>query len=506
VPKTLYFRLYWTLVASFVALGACLAFVQPVYSVPDEATHWIAAHTRMEHLLGREGCVPFFDPERNRRHHQPMPSFEVQTSTPLTCQVGGGDLYGDIFTYPGALVAKLLVPNQDDMGSSQLLAILVTRLSQGLLVVLCLVRIGALAQRARTYGALLAASFALSPLFAQQAFGVSSDGAQLCFGLYLFAAILYWEHLSLVDVAAFFFFGLGAAAKPFIVVCVVPSVLAGFWFAQLRSGEVASPGAVLRRLVQALRPRWRPGRDTLLLWASILLSAHTAVAAMRVAISGGTDLKSRGVDQTEQLALVEAEPSILVEVALAQNPPPWRLRSYAGPLGWLDTRLSPATTKGFVRLVRFAAVFEFLFLLWIHRTDVRTRLRSIRVRLRPSLLPALLGIAGPLLNGVVIPFLLYLSWTKVGARVPAGMQARYYFASVLVLFAAVAATFHSLFGKVSGTASPEAAAQPEAADSAARKRFQAVARAVFASSPAIVLALVVPYIARVFLDLARRYY
>jgi hypothetical protein len=107
---------------------------------------------------------------------------------------------------------------------------------------------------------------------------------------------------------------------------------------------------------------------------------------------------------------------------------------------------------------------------------------------------------------VVIPFLLYLSWTKVGARVPAGMQARYYFASVLVLFAAVAATFHSLFGKVSGTASPEAAAQPEAADSAARKRFQAVARAVFASSPAIVLALVVPYIARVFLDLARRYY
>jgi hypothetical protein len=462
----------------------------------------------MERILGREGCVPFFDPERNRRHHQPMPLFEEQTKTPLGCQVGGEEIYGDLFTYPGALVAKLLVPKQDDAGFSQLLAIVATRLCQGMLVLLCLVRVGMLAQRASTFGAILAAAFSLSPLFAQQAFGVSSDGAQLCFGLYMFAAILYWEHFTLADVAAYLFFGWGAAAKPFVVVCVLPAVVAGFWFAQLRSGEGLSTGEVLRRLLQALKPRWRPGRDSLLLWAALLLSAGTVLSAVRVARSGGTDLQSRGVDAAEQLALVESEPALLVDVTLGQKPPPWRLRSYAGPLGWLDARLSPPTVKGFVRLVRFAAIFELAFLLFIRRGDLGARLRSIGGRLRASLLPSLLSLGGPLLNAVVIPFLLFLSWTKVGARVPAGVQARYYFASVLVLFAALAATLDYLLGRGSSApaGAPQVSGQPEDTEAMPRAYIQNLARAAVAASPAIVIAMVIPYLARVFLDLAKRYY
>jgi Predicted membrane protein (DUF2142) len=376
------------------------------------------------------------------------------------------------------------------------------------MVAFCLLRLGALAFRARPGGAITAAAFAVSPIFAQQSFAVSSDGAQLCFGLVLFAVIKYWEELSWPDVVAFAAFGWGAAAKPFVLLLVLPSVVAGFWFAALREDASLGVRAILGRLWAALKPTRRPGRATILLWLAVFLSLATVIMTVRTASGGvaappGSSAYS-GVDPAAQLQLLEREPIRITRVVFRQQPWPWRFASYVGPMGWLDAHASKGTVRAFVRLMWLAIGFELAYGLWMRRGSLQVRARELVRRLGRSSLPFTISMLGPFCNTFLISLTLYLSFTKVGRGTPAGIQARYYIPSMYVVIATCAAALELMLGAREPTAEQRnsqggwVAALPASA--------VAAGRGLFALLPALLLAVTIPLIVRVFLDLSKRYY
>jgi hypothetical protein len=496
----LYLRLFWTLVASFGVLGACIAFTQPLFSVPDEFTHWNAGHSRLERLFGDDGCVPTFNPERRRRLHQPLPPFEKLRKTPLQC-MNGEDLYGDILTYPGLVLSKVILPNQGESSIRQMQGIMLTRLLQGLVFVACLLRLGVHARRARRAGPLLVAAFAMSPLLAQQAFGVSADGAQLGFALCLLSALIFWDQLDYTDLALFILLGWGATAKPFVLTCVIPSVVTGHWYAQLRGGNNPGLREVLRRQWAALKLSRRPTPQTLVLWSAIVLSAATLLLALNRDDSNAAPATHvKGVDLNAQLAAIKADPATIFEITARQVPEPWLLRNYSGPLGWLDAPLSQAATNTFLQLIGLACVLELLFLAYQWRRSQGPNLRTSVKRIPRVLPPLLIGLLGPIANLFFIALVLYLTWTPVGAPHPYGLQSRYHFSSVIVLIGLVC-------GALGLVLEPDSEVRPEPAPNSqpASPRLRRWARPCAIWGPFLILALTLPYIARVFLDLEQRY-
>src|SRR5688572_15588705 len=104
--SALYARLYWTLLASFCVMGLCLAFAQPLFSVPDEDAHWQTAHYRLERLPWSDGCVPTLIGGRCKKRGGPCAAVPRRD---LVCR-GDMHIYGGVLTYPGVLLSKLLLP------------------------------------------------------------------------------------------------------------------------------------------------------------------------------------------------------------------------------------------------------------------------------------------------------------------------------------------------------------------------------------------------------------
>ncbi|HEX6244005.1 MAG TPA: hypothetical protein VFZ61_23980, partial [Polyangiales bacterium] len=271
----LYAKLYWTLLACFCVLGLCLAFTQPLFSLPDEPAHWQTAHVRAERLLNSAPCV------RSVRQGNCPKRGPCSTIPPLELSCTEAlPIYGGVLTYPGVLLSKLMLPRQTESGTRQVQAIMLARLLAGLLVVACLVRAGVLVAGAQRQGLLVLGAFLLSPLVAQQSFAVSSDGVQIAFGVCLFCAVVAWDRLGWIDLALFLFFGFCSTSKPTLLPCVLPAVLAGHWFAQVAGKEHPSARDAIRALVRDLKWSRSPSVQTLTLWSAIGLSLLTVYASL----------------------------------------------------------------------------------------------------------------------------------------------------------------------------------------------------------------------------------
>lgn len=490
-----YLRLYWAFLCCACALGLCLAFVQPIFSAPDEPAHWIASHVRAEQALGTSGCVPTIHPiPWNERKW--LFSYEKSPGLPLHC-VPSVSLYGDLLTYPGVLISKLVLRGQRDSVLAQLEGIVLSRLLQGALFILCLTRVGLLARAGSArVGPLGLVGFALSPLLAQQAFAVSSDGVQLCFAVCLFSAIVFWERLQWPDLVLFVLTGWGAAAKPVVVVLIIPSVLLGYWYAQLRVGPPISGRAAVKGLLAALKPTWRPPVQTLTLWAAAGLVLLTVLFAARESTNGNIADATGQLDAGAQLALLSKHPLWIVRFLYELKPSPLRIVSYLGKLGWLNVKLGGSSIKLFKRAFGAAVAGECAVLMlygW-------TRRRAVIASARQVLAPALFGCAAAVFNLMVLATIFYLVWTPVGAAHVEGFQIRYAFPSAIVFLASLFAALGVALG------GPTTAHAESPAGELSTVLPRAALPSLLVLAPLAVLALVVPYVASVFLDLAQAYY
>jgi hypothetical protein len=485
--SALYARLYWTLLASFCVMGLCLAFAQPLFSVPDEDAHWQTAHYRLERLPWSDGCVPTLIGGRCKKRGGPCAAVPRRD---LVCR-GDMHIYGGVLTYPGVLLSKLLLPRQTESGLRQAQGVMLGRLLQGLLVALCLVRVGVIVLRARRHGALWLGAFMLSPLVAQQTFAVTSDSAQIAFGACMFAAIVAWERLAWLDLALFTLFGLCATAKPTTLPCILPSLVAGFWFAaQLRS-PVPSAWEVCKQLLASLKPRRAPSIQTCMLWSGIALSALTVAFSVLLDARGHvTDpvAPARAINESA----LRADPWLIVRLAMNQRYSPTDPSSWVSPLGWLDLHVAPVIINSFLRMLVFMLLLELAWLAW-QLFQERPSGRSLRQRIAHVLPPLLLGLLGPIFNVLFVCAIMFVLWARAGADSPEGVQFRYFFPAVIVSIGLLSRALDGLVLQSEEVAAP---AHPPA------RWFPSLALAV----QVLVLSLTLPYVSRVYVDLAQRYH
>jgi hypothetical protein len=496
-------RTFTALAIGFAVLSLCVAFTVPLFQIPDENAHWLQGHARVEKLVHPGAtCVPtvsldeWFELEPMRSHpDRKFKTGRIQdlAKHPLACVTPYAE-YGNVLTYPGIIASKLLVRDQNTSTVRQVEGIVAARLCQGLIFLLCLLRLGQLGQKAARPGLTVITAFALSPLLAQQAIGVSSDGVGLCFGVVLFGVLLFWEHLRGIDVALFVLSGWGAGAKPFVFPLLLAAPLIGFAFAQLRRSPPPGVRALLADLGRTWVPSRRPSVATMMFWAGAFLTAVTALAAL--VNVGSVQVGKKGVDGALQFHFLRENPGTLWRLLVDLAPSPWHLDDWAGQLGWLDVNLSPEAIRRFVTLWMGALVFELgLVALRLWRADVVANLRVRRIL--PAAAVALIGLLVSLAGVLTVIVILYVRWTPVGSPALHGFQIRYLFPVAMFAFGIGFAWLDVVTQPPPGQGDP------------AWTRTRAgslVARFVGWAPAALAGAALVPYVATVFLDIVARYY
>ncbi|MFT3928218.1 MAG: DUF2142 domain-containing protein [Myxococcales bacterium] len=493
----LYFGPFAAFALSFLLLGACLTFAQPLFSVPDELTHWEQSHIDIEHWLSSRDCVPTLttNPRNPRGLPPPRPSIP---SGALACgePVNG---YSDAFAYPGVIASKLFLPNQTQSSVRQIQGLALARILQGLMVLGCLLRLGVLAWRAGRVGAVLLMAFVVTPLVAQQAFAVSADGVQLSTGIMMGAMILYWEELRWWDLAIMLSLGWGAAAKPFLIPCFIPSAIAGFCFARMRSLPPAGVGQAFMSMFRALVGRTSRRIETWLLWASVLLTStpliHNGIKLIGARHRPGATRGTGKIHSLDQLKLLLEHPLHTLDLDIPDFIEPWRLHNLVGPLGWLDTGMSRAVGNGYGRVLALACLLELSFLLvWAHSLSWKSGLRNL---LRATV-PAVIGLTGALGSVAVVALVLYMTETTLGANVIEGLQTRYFVPAWFVALGSICGAASVVF--VPDSMGP-AVTSDEPAVSTRSRTFVGVTIVL----TALVFSATLPLVTRVFVDLAKRY-
>ena len=486
----LYAKLYWALLASFCVMGLCLLFTQPVFSIPDEPAHWQTAHVRTERLLGEDSCVETVI-QGNCPKKGPCSTIPQQR---LAC-AEAHDLYGGISTYPGVLLSKLILPRQTQSATRQIQGIVLARLLQGLLVVVCLLRAGLVLLRAQRQGLLLLGAFVLSPLVAQQAFAISSDGVQIAFGVCLFTTIVAFAELGWIDLALFVIFGFCATAKPSLLPCILPAVLAGHWLAQVSPGGSHGLLDALRSLARDLRPTRRPSVQTLTLWAGIAITLLTVIFSLHHDATADA-----GVENTEarrqNASTLRGNPLLLLKFASSLRYDPLRAEYWVGPLGWLDVFLAKVIVNSFWRIVLVMLAIELG--LCIYALRLRPVAPAVGFRYLGRALPALLlGLLAAVANVLFVIAIMYLLWTRPGASVVGGVQIRYFIPAVMVIIGVV-------FRVLGGLTDARSAVASEGAERAPHS--PRVLWAAGLAAQGLVLSLSLPYVARVFVELSLHYH
>jgi hypothetical protein len=486
--SALYARLYWTLLASFCVMGLLLAFAQPLFSVPDEASHWRTANFRLEHMFGAEECVPTLFGARCPRYGGPCGAIPKRT---MHCRTDS-EIYGGVLTYPGVLLSKLILPRQSESAVRQAQAIMLGRLLQGLLVLLCLVRAGSVALQAQRRGALMLGAFALSPLVAQQVFAISADSSQIAFGACMFVAIVAWDRLRWLDFALYAFFGFSSTAKPTLLPCILPGLMAAFWFAALLRDPAPSVWEVAKQLAQSLRPRTAPSVQTCMLWCGIALTLLTIIFSLHLDASY-QEQEPVSPSRIANASALRENPWLIWKLIGRQSYLPWAPASWVSPLGWLDAPMAPVVLKSFWRLLILMALIEVG---WLGRQLYRERPsgRLLLARFGRALMPLSLGLLGPAVNVAFVCAVMFVLETPAGGDAPHGVQFRYYFPAVMVCLA--------LLGRALDALALDAGAEPTETQMPSQRWSTALTIAL----PLLVLSLTLPYVSRVYVDIAQRYH
>jgi uncharacterized membrane protein len=167
-----------------------------------------------------------------------------------------------------------------------------------------------------------------------------------------------------------------------------------------------------------------------------LLTIASALGATLVSISfnsggGSTPDGQSVVSVSQQLAFALRNPVATFQSLDSALWSALSIEQLAHPLGWLDTHLHKRALSSWYTILWIALAFEVLGLLNLPWRSLSSRAtgRSLGV--------SLLYLLGIYVASLATPFILYLSWTAVGAPGVEGMQSRYLFTSLLLVPAAL---------------------------------------------------------------------
>lgn len=427
-------RTAWVLVAGFALVGACVALLQPPFHLPDERRHYLTAQLRDAQLFGAHQVCSYdvalerhfrlkihFDPDRK------VPPGTWAGIAGLTPQCESKLRYhvGNALTYPGVLLVRWLTPEPAN-GSQALLRFRLARIAQGLLILALLARAAWLAGTAGgpPPGLLLLLALPLSPLFAQQSFGVTPDVVVNGFALSLALWLAFGEHTTAADRAVCVALGLITALTKPVLTPVVPAAVAlGLWLEARRATPGAGPATWAGFLRTVHRRR--------VFVAGLAIATVTGLAY--AAANTGAAYGRRGpVDSSRQLAFVREHPGTAAGVIdrgiarVVEHP-----EGLVGPLGYLDTRMTAPTEAAFALLLALGAAVACLRLAQSRSAGLPGAGVSagLAVLVAAALFASIWGIA----------FRMYLVSTDVGGRTLYGLQSRYLFPHLLLLLGAVIA-------------------------------------------------------------------
>ncbi len=443
------------LLAFFLLVGGAYSVLLPPFLVPDERAHWLAAHHHLARAATGSGTVCSTDVALDR-HFQLGIQFQPKRKLPAGSFTGVRKLRaaceeellyptGNLLSYPGVLLTRLLVPREPSSGSQSLFAFYLARLLHGLFVAGLLGRIWWLARddASGPPGLLALLLLASTPLFVQQSFGVSIDVVTNAFALCVCLWLAFPERLTHLDRAALLALGaITATGKPVLSIVLLPALALGLYLERLRLRPEAPP-ALGRALVEEI------GRRQLFVLALLAIAVVGVVYAPSQSFTTGRAAR--------QLAFVADEPWRAFQILCAGL---WKLAShpsfFVDYLGYLDTRVGAATLRDFAIVAGGVALLELLALaagLRRLRRDAARR-RALSAAARPIAVLSALALAAVGVSILGVALHAYLSFTAPGRAQVASLQPRYFFPHLLVALGFAMALARTLAGAPAAAPAP----------------------------------------------------
>lgn len=442
----------------FPIFGSTYAFLIPPFQVPDERAHWLTAHHDLARAVTGSGTVCSTDVALDRHFRRGI-QFRPERRLPagIFAQVGELEpeceeerLYptGNLLSYPGVLLTRLLVPREPTSGRQSLFGFYLARLLHGVLIALLLARVGWLARASPEGppGHLALLLLALTPLFVQQSFAVTIDVVTNAFALAVCAWLVFCERLTRLDRAVLLALGaMTALGKPVLAVMLLPLLALGLYLEHLRRFPDApsAPWPALKQRIAAQRT---------------VVAALSALALVGLLYAQDFSLSSGRA--ARQLEAMEAEPWRALRALGAGV---WKL--FAHPslfldyLGYLDLRVSDGTLRDFGRLALGVGVLEGLALGAgvaglladpVRRRQLRAAAPTVALLGGLALAAVGVGIGGVALHA-------YLVFTAPGRLEIASFQPRYLFPHGIIALGIAMALARTLLARP-----PSPAATPHA--------------------------------------------
>jgi uncharacterized membrane protein len=442
--KSIFLQVYRYLcgavVFAFVVGGVALGLLFPPFQVADEDLHWLNAVDKVERTFNFIRPHEFSDckattavaylfnvgPTKSNTTVKPSQNeFNRVGESNSACAKHTEIPSGTTIGYTGVLLARLLVKDELLSGQAALLCFYLSRLLQGLMIVTVLFRLGQNVWRAPSIvpGVLSVLTFALSPMFINQSFGVTYDTVTLALALSCINMILFWNRATVVDHTLCLYFMLaGAISKPVFYPFVLAVV--GFLFIV----------ALFRRWRDKL-PLFAPRAYLCSPWPYLYCAVIVAVACMIWHVSSVRFVSADGVDPAFNKAYLTEDLSRAFQILWSSSIPRISFNSLASPLGWTNVFVSRSTIDWWMSLVWTALAVDGALLLFstvdVFRIAGLRRTVTVGVSLLPFLLPLVVGV---MMIVVLSAYSMYVLWTPKESSGVVGLQNRYFLTIFPLLF------------------------------------------------------------------------
>ena len=415
--------------AAFVVFGVVASILIPPFQAPDENVHWLSGYNRtMTSLFGdiaSDHCsianvLPgIFDTNRIAfKANQKIRGKNYNLLTQPTPECSNFTLgYGYIGTYPGLLLARLITADEATSGEKTFQVFLLSRIIQGLLIAVIALRLIVLVRKYSGYLPGLFTTFCIfiSPLFIQQSFAVSADGITFALSLSLLIFFFYLKECRWFDWALLFFlaFSVGMTKPPLFG--MIPILLLG--------GFIRSYGISFSK-----------ERNSKIIFLLAILCIFTALfASVWMTLlphpTPPEQMLGRDLSIVRQLKFTLQNPFFVLRILFHTVFAYLNFFNLTGPLGWLDTPLSPWTLFKVRNLIVVGVFFDSVYFFSIALSSEKKEWS--RKFLCEKFLTGIGGIIALFVTLLLVALTLYLTWSPVGASQIDGLQGRYLFPGLL---------------------------------------------------------------------------
>ncbi len=498
-----YRHLVLAVCTSFLVAGVLFSFSFPPFQVADEDLHWVNANQWSEELIaratGREPMVCSVgavlptafnvNPTKNSYSvKQTQGELASVASLKPGCHGRPPITIASVLSYPGVLLARLVIPSENYEGVPALYSFVASRILQGALVFLVLLRLW-FKLKARpddlTPGTLTLAVFCVGPMFINQSFGVTYDMVTLLFSISAATCLIFRKQTTWTDLAILAASGaIACSTKPVFVPVGLAALGVLLIDALWDSG--ASEGSQPAR-----RRGWVP--------ALFATAALLAGAGVLTTLTDFSDIKEffkndPNIDPAYNKAFLFADPKRAVSVLWGSIRGFLHLNVIATPLGWMNVGVSARSFGLWVYSLKIALVVDLLVGLWLVITRSRLDGALVRRGFRACIGGAL-GVGSIVVLSFATAMALYIRWTPRDTLAVHGLQPRYFLPVFLIGIA-------SLFCVLNGVREPKVVAKPH--HTAHSHLFMSVG--AIATTVAVVLMVLVPYVVALNMDVMMRFF